>query len=152
MNIHDFYKQAKAWLDQAEEAHRMAAAEKEKQTRAEWLKISDLLHEIFPFAGMTIHSTYKGQFEELPTRYYSQSVDCQIFQENRDNMKYPESDPRRCMDGVIRVTVYQDQEKKSGEWEVFYFTVWVEGQPQNFDNPNAAFLAAYENAKVEVVA
>jgi hypothetical protein len=149
MNIEDYYKQAKAWQDQAAEAERYAAAQVEKETEAEWKSIAAMIRETLPIEGMIIYETRMGQFNELPSQFLGHSVDCQIDPANQENMKLPVNDPRRNMDGVIRVSIFIDNDNQKTEWEVYNYTVWVNGVPTCFDNPHAAFLAAYKPAKVE---
>jgi hypothetical protein len=145
MNIEDFYQQARAWQDQEEEAQRIAARKLEEEAKVEWRKINDAIRAALPIEAMSIHETSVGQFDQFPSIFRGQTVDCQIFPKNRENMKYSPNDVRRRTEGVIRVLVaVPEEEVENAYWEVIDYQVWVDGQLKLFDNPNAAFLAAYK--------
>jgi hypothetical protein len=143
-----FYQQALQWKHHQEEAERQAGVERGQEINAEWKKIADLIREALPIQGMTIHETIRGEFSELPRKGITYSVDCQIDPTRRELMQMPPINGR-SMCGVIRVTVEGGYQEGQTVWHIDGYEVWLKGECTRFENPNEAFIAAYEGMQVQ---
>jgi hypothetical protein len=144
MDLGSFYLHALQWKHQKEEEERQITEEQLEKITATWKIIAGLIREALPIEGMTLHETDADMFTSAPKQGHLIDIDCCLDPALLDSMMYLDQHFTR---NVIRVRVCWDLETAEPCWKILKYIIYVDGKAIDFDNPYAAFLAAYSPAE-----
>lgn len=152
MDLQTYYQHARMLQHQAEEADRMEAEKQSEVIKSAWRLVAAKVRELLPIEGMKFLSTYEGQFNEPPSHHMAFDIDLVIRPEclpiplGEFTIHRSEIENR---EGVIRATVFWNDEATPPSWDVHSWTVRVKGQDERYDAPYVAFIKAYEELQGE---
>jgi hypothetical protein len=139
MNISDYYKQARAWQDQKEEAERIAAQKRDEEIKAEWKLLYEMARSAFNIEPMYVYEARKGQINEYPKHIDTDTLVVFFDPSLKDKVERCEG---MYVQGTIRV--YFNRDINSGSWSIIsYFVSDKNGGSQYYDDPRSAFLEVY---------
>ncbi len=153
MDLQSYYQHARLLQHQAEEAERMEVEKRDEAVKSAWRLVAAKLRELLPVEGMKLLATFEGQFNEEPTHHMGFDVDCVIRPEclsipqGEFTIHRSEVETRK---GIIRATVFWNDEANPPSWDVHSWTVRVKGQDERYTAPFIAFIKAYDELQGEI--
>ncbi len=153
MDLQSYYQHARLLQHQAEEAERMEAEKRDEAVKSTWRLVAAKLRELLPVEGMKFIGTFEGQFNQAPSQHMSFDVDCIIRPEylsvplGECVIHRSEIEDRK---GIIRATVFWNDEANPPSWDVHSWTVRVKGQDERYTAPYIAFIHAYDELQGEI--
>ncbi len=147
IGIRSFYQMALAFKHDKEVTNTLETERLLRETDEAWKKATaEVIRAAIPLSHdeMLIFPTVPHQYQEEPRNNKIYQVDCVVnpllFNQDMTPME------RMRQPGVIRVQLYWSTEEDTPGWKILRYKVVVDGDLVEFDDPQLAFLAAYNPA------